>query len=137
MAYSDASFRFATCLMNLSVTSKTQSDEILKIVVSQQTPGSFVMHLQFTCTPTKLRPPTIPFQDLLAKSMAGLRIQLKSGMPRTHWKSKRFAHFFNDGALLALGNELKRSPNGEQQHPRIGFSRFAPARKSAQIISIQ
>ncbi len=58
--------------VNVSVTLRTESQEILPGIITLMAPALQVVNLQVRKRATRLAPPTVPLQDLLAQALVGL-----------------------------------------------------------------
>jgi hypothetical protein len=121
--------------MDLPMTCTAKSDEVFFHVASQSASRLNMMDLEIFGTPASLAAPAVASEHPLAKPPIGIRVQPKPGLPRVHDafgirnKNSCFSEF---GSSTYIRLSAKRR---ESERPEP--SRFAPARKSAQIISRQ
>jgi hypothetical protein len=113
-----------------------QCDEILLQIVTTATAKLLMVHLEISHLPAPLASPTIPAQYFVSQDFICIRLQ-------PHFEV--FSIRFHD-AVVAYCRKICRCSAGRNRKDRdiacksaSGFplSRFAPARKSAQIISRQ
>jgi hypothetical protein len=115
-----------------------EGDEILFHILSQQASQLNVMDLQILGTSASLASPTIALEHLLAEPPIVIPIQAK---PALSWDAKihdAFGIRSKNSCRCAFGSSryIRLSAKSRQSElPET--SRFAPARKSAQIISRQ
>ena len=81
--------------------------------------------------------PSVPLQDFSTELLVRVGRKLQTGMFGTDRIHEARSEICDKGMLLLTWKELKESSNGMQQNIRAAIVRFAPARKSAQIISKQ
>ena len=123
--------------MESFVTGGAQRDEILFHVLSELTPWADVVNLELIHATTALAAPAIALQHLAAQSSIGVRVEPK---PRASWgKSghEAFRTCSRNSCCLGRGRNSKSRPSEVSKTSGFPFSRLAPARKSAQIISRQ
>ena len=120
------------------VAAHAQRDEICFIVFAGAAPELDMMHLQVFHAAAALTPPVIPFKHLCAELPIVVLSQPNAGMP---WSDA-----FHEADSLTRsrkscccdwGKNLNTLATDCTRASGFPFSRFAPARKSAQIISKQ
>ena len=119
------------------VTTAAQNDEVLFAVRPQLASPNYVMDLELIAPAAVLAFPAIPLQDFQLKLAIALGVEPK---PRSFSQVATHA----DGRMsrkncrwCAAGRNAKDRRSDVNSTSAFPFSRFAPARKSAQIISRQ
>ncbi len=75
--------------MSISVTSSTQSDQVLLRIVSQPAPRFNVVNLELIKTSAILAAPSIAHQHLLTQSLVGAQVE-----PQTRSRQAEADHLF-------------------------------------------
>ena len=124
--------------MNEKMTCLTQRDEIFFDVAATVAPTFLVMNLKLLLAAAVLAAPGVAFEDLHTQLLIGLHIEFDAGLFG--------ANVSHDALSLASSRNACRCGRGRNLNNRVTdckgssglpSSRFAPARKSAQIISRQ
>jgi len=124
--------------MNLGVALCAERDQILLGILPRVAAKLFVVNLKVGHRAARLTPPTVATENLLPKSFVQHRIRAQA----TEFRSNRV----HDAISLRLPRNASRWSSGRNlknlaiEYRSISgcpFSRLAPARKSAQIISRQ
>ena len=124
--------------MNHLVTIVAKSDQVLFRIISRTAPELFVMDLKPLHRSTVLTSPVIPIENLPAYFLVHevLRSIARSfGAKRVHRTSARISS--RKACCCGEGRNLKNRVIENRSVSGFWLSRFAPARKSAQIISKQ
>ncbi len=120
--------------MGLSVTWSAQSDEIFLCIIPEQTTRTNMMNLKVTQRTTALAMPSVsfeyPFAQLLVRPLVEPQPRVSGPRNTRHVCARSMNSFFLRG-----GSKTKSRCNEITSASGFPFSRFAPARKSAQIIS--
>ena len=120
------------------MTGTAKGDEIFFHIPSQLAARLHMMNLQICGTSASLASPTIALEHLLAKPSIRVPVQAKSGFSGDGRFHDAFGIRSNNSWRWEFGSSRKirlRAKRRESELPEA--SRFAPARKSAQIISRQ
>jgi hypothetical protein len=116
----------------------TQRDQIFFGIVARLATKFFVMNLEVGPGAARLAPPPVATQHLLAEMVVVLRIEPQ---PRLLWPDPLHATFSatesKNTFLSSPGRNWKNRSADCKRISGFSLSRFAPARKSAQIISRQ
>jgi len=121
--------------MRLLVTPSAQGDEIFLCIITEQTARLHVMHLEITQRSTELTAPAISPQHLHVQGLVrtSIKPQPRSfGADGVHTVIRALSKNF---CLLGCGRASKSRSKEIISASEFPVSRFAPARKSAQIIS--
>ena len=119
------------------MTTETKSYQILRRVIAQPAPWLNVMDLKIFRTSAELAMPSVPRENFMAEPTICLRIELQpwpfgsnssQGTPCTLSKSR---------SRCAIGMPSISRVRAERSESWFTIPEFAPARKSAQIISRQ
>jgi hypothetical protein len=124
-------------IMECSMTSGAKSHEIFLAVFAQVTPKLNMVNLQFAHSSTILASPIISFQDLATEPNVAITLQFDS---REFWQKANHADSFRLLMSSSLTGSGRNSTSRRVESKKTaGFtsSNVAPARKSAQIISMQ
>ena len=120
------------------MTVRTKCDQVVLRIVTGLTAKLFVMDLQVRHGAARLTPPAIAPQHLLLQSLVRHRIQSQG---RGFWTNRAHDAFSLTAARNACrcssGRNLKNLVIENSSISGSPWSRLAPARKSAQIISKQ
>jgi len=124
--------------MHFRVTFGTERDQILVGIVSSVASILFVVDLKLHLRPANLASPAVPPQDLLTQLFVRFRIQPQA---RTFWLDRAQEalplNCSRNACCCSPGRNLKNCWIDCNKISGFPSSRFAPARKSAQIISRQ
>jgi hypothetical protein len=124
--------------MHAIVAARTEGNQIPLIIVALLAPQLPVVDLQVLRRATKLASPTIPIQHLLTKLPVGLRIEFSARSFRPNSHHDAFCRICpRNSCCCSQGRNLKNLVIECSNISGFPLSRFAPARKSAQIISRQ
>src|SRR5450756_1521137 len=129
-------FSAGTCVVR-AMTPATQDDEIFFTIRSRLAPPNLVMDLQLISSATPLAFPAIPLENFHLQLAVTPWVEPNTtafGDPRIH--ADRLISPKNCCCSKA-GRNPKNRRNDIRSMSGFPFSRFAPARKSAQIISRQ
>ena len=121
--------------MRSSVAQIAKGNEVFLGIVTEPTSRLHMMHLKAAWRPTGLTAPSIAPQNLFMQDLIRLLIQLEPrafGADRVHKVTRTLS---KNSCLLGSGRESKSRSKDIMRASELPFSRFAPARKSAQIIS--
>ena len=124
--------------VHFGVASTAKRDQIRLRIVSGLAPKFHVMDFQVGHRAAGLARPAIPTQDLMAKPVIGLRIKPQAGAFWLDALHDAFCAKWSRNAFFSSpGKNLKNRNTDCRRTCELPLSRFAPARKSAQIISKQ
>src|SRR6266849_8662643 len=112
-------------------------DQILQGIVAHPTARLDVVHLKLGDAPAKLAAPPIALQHLPAQPSIGFRVKSQSRASWAKWHHEAFRTCSRNSCCLGCGKNPKSRPSEISKASGFPFSRLAPARKSAQIISRQ
>jgi hypothetical protein len=120
-----------------AVTAAAQDDEVLFAIRPQLAPPDKVVDLELISATALLTSPAITLKDLEAESAVLLCLE-----PKLRAFGKCSAHanrliVSTNRCCCGAGRNLKNRSSDISSTSVLPFSRFAPARKSAQIISRQ
>jgi hypothetical protein len=101
-------------------------------------PELFVVNLKVAHRAAELTPPTVATQHLTAKLFVQCGIESPASTFRPHGSHSTFwVRFCRNVCFASPGRNLKIRKADCKRISEFSFSRFAPAKKSAQIISKQ
>ena len=124
--------------MHFRVTCGTERNQVLLGIVSGLASVLFMVDLKVHPRAARLASPAVPPQDLSTELLVGFRIQPQT---RTFWPDRfheaRPFSCSRNACLCSPGRNLKNRWIDCNNISGFPSSRFAPARKSAQIISRQ
>ncbi len=123
--------------MESFVTGGAQRDEILFDVLSEPTPRADVVNLKLIHATTALAAPPVALQHLPAEPSIGFRVKSQSRASWARWGHEAFRTCSKNSFCLGCGRNSKSRPSEISKASGFPFSRLAPAKKSAQIISRQ
>ena len=107
-------------------------------IVSRLTSEPLVVNLQVPHRPTILTSPIVPFEHLQTEFFVSIRVKLDSGRLWADAVHEAFPLTCSRNACLSCpGRNLKNLVMDCSRISGLLFSKLAPARKSAQIISRQ
>ena len=124
--------------MDVPMAYAAKRDEIFCHIPSQLAAGLHMMNLQIFGASASLASPTIALEHLLAEHSISVPIQAKSGLSGHGQSHDAFGTRDKNSWRWEFGRSRKirlRAKSRESELPES--SKFAPARKSAQIISRQ
>ena len=123
--------------MQVAMASGADRDQILLGIITQPTARLHMMHLKLSDAPTKLAAPPVALQYLPAQFSIGFWVESQS---RASWAKRHHEAFrtcSRNSCCLGCGRNPKSRPSEISKASGFPFSRLAPAKKSAQIISRQ
>ena len=124
--------------MHCFMAASAQGKQISLLIVALLTAQLLVVDLQVLSRAADLALPTIAAQYLLAEPFVKLGIKPQSRSLGSNPVHEAFSvTSFRKASLCSLGRNLKNRDMDCRSTVGSSFSRFAPARKSAQIISRQ
>src|ERR1035441_8806917 len=124
-------------LMGFPVTVPAQRDEIVLHVIAQLAPELHVMNFQSNDGPTALAAPLVALQHRLTQPAIGFWVKTQSWAFRFRQDHVALCRPSRNCSRCGEGRSLKRRSMERSNALGSPFSRVAPARKSAQIISRQ
>jgi hypothetical protein len=120
------------------MASGAQRDQILLGIISALAAKPFVVDLQIRPASAALAPPTIPPQYLLPESFVQFGVKAHARLFGENSVHEAFSvTSCRKARRCSTGRNLKNRDIDCKRNVGSSFSRFAPARKSAQIISRQ
>ena len=123
--------------VNLSVAPNTKSDQVFLNVTTERASILDMVHLKVARTATPLASPSIALEHLAAELLVGSEIQPNPSAHGTFGVHDAFGKRSMNSAFCGCGRRTKSRLNARSKESGFPASRFAPARKSAQIISRQ
>ena len=124
--------------MNKCVASGAERDQILLGITSAATSDFRVVNFQIRSRSTGLASPTIASEHLQTKLFVRFRIKPQTGLFRENSIHEAFSvTSWRNACRCSPGRNLKKRASDCRSTVGSSPSRFAPARKSAQIISRQ
>src|SRR5438270_13697465 len=124
--------------MHFLMASGTQCDQVVLGVVAQVTPELLVMNLKIAQAAARLTFPYIPLQDFATELLVGLG---RKSQARMFWSDRIYAvrglACDKNAIFCSPGRNLKNLEMDCNSSAGSPWSRLAPAKKSAQIISRQ
>ncbi len=123
--------------MQRSMAASAKCDQVLLGIISEVAPRFDMVYLEFANMSTALAPPAVALQYLMAQPSIGFRVESQS---RASWAKRRHEAFrtcSRNSCCLGRGRNSKSRPSEISKASGFPFSRLAPAKKSAQIISRQ
>ena len=114
-----------------------ESYQILRFVIAQLASRDDVVNLELLELPTKLAPPAVAFKHLSMQLAIGLRVKPKARFLGEEWCHAVVLIWSKNSPLYSAGRNLKSREIEKSKALGLPFSRLAPPRKSAQIISRQ
>ena len=121
--------------MDRLVTASTKRDEIAFRICPEGTARLYMMYLKVCETPAVLTSPSITLENLAAELSIGFGIKTPPSRPQTLHEGCRISSI--NCVCRGGGRRPNRRRKEHSRTPGSPLSRFAPARKSAQIISRQ
>ena len=120
------------------VTAGAQGDQVQGVIVALLAAVLLVVDLQVLPGITDLASPTIPTQNLFSELFVGFGIELQARLLGSNPPHEAFSiASCRKACRCSPGKNLKNLDIDCNSRVGSSFSRFAPARKSAQIISRQ
>ena len=127
-----------SAVMDSVVACRTKRNQILLCIVTGLTAKVFVMDFEVGPCATRLTSPAIPTQHLIAQVFIQLGIEPQACAFRLDTRQDPFSVTRCRNVCLSWpGRNLKNRSADCKRTSGSSLSRFAPARKSAQIISRQ
>ena len=124
--------------MYAGVACSAECNQILLRVVARVAPKLAVVDLKVGHRPAQLASPTIATEHLIAQLFIQLGIEPQACVFRLDSSHDAFSvTWCRNVCLSSLGRNLKNRRADCKRTSGFSFSRFAPAKKSAQIISRQ
>jgi hypothetical protein len=123
--------------MQVVVALGADRDQILPGIVAHPTARLHMMHLKLSDAPTKLAAPPVAIEHLPAQFSIGFRVESQSRASWARWGHEAFRTCSRNSCCLGRGRNSKSRPSERSKVSGFPFSRLAPAKKSAQIISRQ
>src|SRR5713101_4668150 len=123
--------------MQVVVASGADCDQILQGIVAHPTARLDVVHLKLDDAAAKLAAPPVALQHLSAQPSIGFRVKSQSRASWSKWHHEAFRTCSRNSSCFERGRNSKSRPSERSKTSGFPFSRLAPARKSAQIISKQ
>ena len=120
-----------------SVARRTQGNEILLGICTGLAPPLYVMNLNASHRPTQLAAPAVSFENFPAKILVFLSIELDSANLERNLTHAASVTCCRNSCCCARGRKRKSRSMENSRILGLPFSIWAPARKSAQIISRQ
>jgi hypothetical protein len=124
-------------IVELAMAVAAEHDQIVCRIRARLAPGDEVVEVELIPPSAGLASPAVPLQDFLAQLLVGNGVPAKRAMLRDGWAHA--AGRISSKKRCCWGGGSKRKNRRTDQSMTSGspWSRFAPARKSAQIISKQ
>ena len=120
------------------VASSAERDQVLLRIVSGAAAEVFVVDLEIRQCAAGLASPAVPTQNLMTQPVIRLCCEPQACAFRSDPGHDAFSvTWCRNVCLSSPGRNLKNRSADCKRTPEFSFSRFAPARKSAQIISRQ
>src|SRR5579872_1843224 len=120
------------------MANSTECNQVLLGIIAGLATEFFVMDFKIGHCATRLASPAVATQHLLAESVVQLGIQANACMFQSDSSHDTFSvTWCRNVCLSSPGRNLKNRNADCKRTPGFSFSKFAPARKSAQIISRQ
>src|SRR5712692_7129507 len=123
--------------MNTLMAADAERDEVLFCIVSELAPRADVMDLEVGKTSAVLAAPPIPVEYLTPQFQIRRRTELQSRSSGTEPGHDAVRTCSSKSTFWSRGRNLMSRSSERSSAWGFPFSRFAPARKSAQIISRQ
>jgi hypothetical protein len=124
--------------MQCFVTVSTEGDEVQIVVVALLAPQLLVVDMQILPGTTELASPPIARQYLFPQLVIRFGIKPQARPFGSNWLHEAFSvTSWRNACRCSPGRNLKKRDMDCSSTVGSSFSRFAPARKSAQIISRQ
>jgi hypothetical protein len=124
--------------MHSGVAYGTKRDQVLLRIIARVTAKFLVVNLKIGHCATRLASPAVAMQHLLAQTVVLVGVELHAHMFWSDSSHDAFSVTWCKNACLSSpGRNLKNRKADCKRTSGFSFSRFAPAKKSAQIISKQ
>jgi len=124
--------------VNLSMTSRAEDNQILLGIMPKLAAKLFVVNLEIGHCATRLASPAVTTEHLVTQTVVLVGIEPQACMLRSEPSHDAFsATWCRNVRFSSPGRNLKNRNADCRRTLGFSFSRFAPAMKSAQIISRQ
>ncbi len=123
--------------MSLFVTSHTEGDQIEFHIMSQPAARTYVVYFQRACSPAPLAAPTVTFKNKLSELAIGVSIKFEPWLLGRDHSHPALLAFSRSLSLWFVGRRFVSRVTALSKSSESLFSKLAPAKKSAQIISRQ
>ena len=124
--------------MHNGVAYRTKCDQVLLGIIAEVTAKFLVVNLKIGHCATQLASPAVATQHLVAQTVVLVGIEPQACVFRSDPSHDAFSVTWCKNACLSSpGRNLKNRKADCKRTSGFSFSRFAPAKKSAQIISRQ
>jgi hypothetical protein len=124
-------------MMKFFMTSGAKSYKVFFAIIAQVTPKLNMVNLQLGPSSTILASPIISFQDLATESSVGIWLQPNPPAFRLRTIHADSFRLLTNSSLSGPGRSSTSRRIETEKIAGLASSRVAPARKSAQIISMQ